>query len=200
MFSRQESPRRRRCWMATTASSAISALQQLHRIRRRPLFCGFGRRPGSGNSPRCRRCVADHRTYQSVRPILNDGFVEFDDDLYFAAFTGASNYGNVFQLDYRHQHPVRVDPSISKLRGEDGGFYVFNNKLYFNAFSNVLAKTRCSRSIQVPPHRCRSIRAGNPFHNSVPSAFHEFDGNLYFNEFIIASAMTRCSSSTPTGR
>ena len=117
---------------------------------------------------------------------LNNGFVDFDNNLYFAAYTGAPNDSSVFELAPGSNTPIDVDPSnLTSFDGEDGGFYVFNNKLYFNAFSNVLGEDTLFElnpgSITPMPVDPTGTILFHEF--EVPSVFHEFDGNLYFNEF-----------------
>ena len=69
-----------------------------------------------------------------VNTFSNDnGFAVFDGGLYFSAY---SIYGNpsLFRLDAGSNTPVNIDPFGASFVGEDGGFFVYNNELLFNAF------------------------------------------------------------------
>ena len=75
--------------------------------------------------------------------------------------------------------------SYSSFDGEDGGFYVFNNKLYFNAFQQCSWRRHAVRTQSGfdHAHAGRSDRDNLISRIRSSERFHEFDGNLYFNEF-----------------
>ena len=120
----------------------------------------------------------------------NDGFVEFNGDLYFSAITTTTNgfnpdliqldpNGNITEISTRSP----ADAAFGSSAGEDGGFYVFNNALYFNATSDSLGDTlfelTAGSTTPVPVDPSGGVLSHEA---GVSSAFHEFDGSLYFNE------------------
>ena len=131
---------------------------------------------------------------QEAFPGQNGGFVEFDGALYFSAITPSSNFGNpdLIQLDatgiVTDISAVSGDASSA---GEDGGFYVFNNTLYFNAFSTTLGEDTLfalapGSTTPEPVDPSGNVLVTLPVNSTTSSAFHELDGSLYFNEFIMA--------------
>jgi len=120
----------------------------------------------------------------------NGGFVEFNGDLYFSAVTTTTNgfnpdliqldpNGNITEISTRSP----ADAAYGSSAGEDGGFYVFNNALYFNAYSDTLGDTlfelTAGSTTPVPVDPSGGVLSHE---TGVSSAFHEFDGSLYFNE------------------
>ncbi len=127
---------------------------------------------------------------QEAFPGQNGGFVEFDGDLYFSAVTTTTNgfnpdliqldpNGNVTEISTRSPANAQFGSSA----GEDGGFYVFDNTLYFNATSDLVGDTlfRLTAGSTTPePVDPTGTVLSHTF--GVSSAFHEFDGSLYFDE------------------
>jgi hypothetical protein len=120
---------------------------------------------------------------------LNGGFVEFNGDLYFSAITTTTNgfgpdliqldpNGNVTEISTR----IPANAAFGSNAGEDGGFYVFNNTLYFNATSDTLGdplfELTAGSITPVPVDPTGNVLS----HTGIASGFHQFDGSLYFNE------------------
>jgi hypothetical protein len=127
---------------------------------------------------------------QEAFPGQNGGFVEFDGDLYFSAVTTTTNgFGpNLIQLDpngniteISTRSPANA--AFGSNAGEDGGFYVFDNALYFNATSGTLGDTlfelTAGSTTPVPVDPNGAVLSHT---DGIASGFHEFDGSLYFNE------------------
>ena len=77
-----------------------------------------------------------------------NGFTEFDGSLYFAAITQTNNGFNpdLIKLDAdgtwtEISTRAPADVQFGSLAGEDGGFIVYNNALYFNSYSDTLGFT-----------------------------------------------------------
>ena len=131
---------------------------------------------------------------QAFNDNLNGGFVEFDHSLYFAANTPTTNGfspdlikldsdGTVTEISTR----APANAAFGSNTGEDGGLFVFNNALYFNAFSDALGDTLfrldAGSTTPVPVDPTGTVLLHLPTTAETSSAFHAFGANLYFNEF-----------------
>ncbi len=134
-----------------------------------------------------------HSGGQAAAPGALGGFVEFNGSLYFSALTDLTgiNAPNLIKLDSDGtvtEIAMRAGANGS-YAGENGGFVVFDNALYFNAFgdaagSDTLYRLDPGSTTPVPVDPAGSLFADAI---GVNSAFHVFGGALYFSEFSYGS-------------
>jgi glycosyltransferase involved in cell wall biosynthesis len=123
-------------------------------------------------------------------PGQNGGFTAFDGSLYFSAITQTTNGFNPDLIKLNDDGTWTeistrslANAQFGSLAGEDGGFFVYNSALYFNAFSDTFGETlfklAAGSDTPVAVDPTGSVLSHE---DGVPSAFHEFNGDLYFNE------------------
>jgi hypothetical protein len=121
------------------------------------------------------------------QPGQNGGFIEFDHDLYFSAVGTGDVGADLFKLDAAGDltaMPLRTGPDamFGSFAGEDGGYVVFDNALYFNAFTDATGDTLFKLDAgSSTPVAIDATGATMQHESTLNSAFHVFDGNLYFN-------------------
>jgi hypothetical protein len=131
---------------------------------------------------------------QESFPGQNGGFTQFDGSLYFSAITQTTNgfspdlikldaNGTVTEISTR----APTETQFGSSAGEDGGFIVYNNALYFNAIDAAGADTlfELAAGSTTPV----AVDAGGTVLShefGVASAFHVFNGDLYFDELSTA--------------
>ena len=121
----------------------------------------------------------------------NGGFVAFDGSVFFSAITPQTNGfnpdlirldsdGTITDISTRAPGDIQFGSSA----GEDGGFIVYNNALYFNAYSDTLGDTLfrldagSNTPVPVDPTGSTLLHEDT----GTDSGFHVFGGDLYFNE------------------
>jgi VCBS repeat-containing protein len=123
----------------------------------------------------------------------NGGFVPFGGLVYLSAVTTTTSGFNPDLVAFDPSNDTYTEIStrsagnaqFGSSAGEDGGFYVFNNALYFNATidtgggaSDTLMKLVAGSTTPV------AVDTAELTHETgISSAFHSFNGKLYFNEF-----------------
>ncbi len=118
-----------------------------------------------------------------------NGFTEFDGSLYFGAITQTTNGFNPDLIKLNADNTwteistrAPADVQFGSSAGEDGGFIVYNNALYFNAISDSFGDTLFKLAAgSVTPVLVDPTGTLLTHEFEVPSAFHLFNGDLYFN-------------------
>jgi ELWxxDGT repeat protein len=119
-----------------------------------------------------------------------NGFTEFDGSLYFAAITQTTNGFNPDLIKLNADGTwteistrAPADVQFGSSAGEDGGFIVYNNALYFNAFSDTIGTDTLFKLAAGSTTPVLVDPTGTLLSHEfeVPSAFHVFNGDLYFN-------------------
>jgi Ca2+-binding RTX toxin-like protein len=121
------------------------------------------------------------------------GFAVFDGALYFSANSSGNN-DNPDAADLMRLNSdgtlenlaLRTGPNAAygSFAGEDGGYAVFNNALYFNAYTDstgdTLFKLAAGSDVAVAVD---ALEIDHTDAGQIDSAFHVFDDKLYFNDF-----------------
>ena len=126
---------------------------------------------------------------QEAFPGSQGGFTEFDGSLYFGAITQETNGFNPDLIKLNADGTwteistrAPADAQFGSLAGEDGGFVVYNNALYFNSYSDTVGFTLFKLAAgSTTPVLVDPTGTVLSHEFEVPSAFHVFNGDLYFN-------------------
>ena len=127
---------------------------------------------------------------QEAFPGQDGGFTAFDGSLYFGAITQQTNGFNPDLIKLNDDGTwteistrSAQNAQFGSAAGEDGGFSVYNNALYFNSFSDTLGDTLFTLAAgSTTPVAVDPTGAVLSHEFGIPSAFHEFNNDLYFND------------------